>query len=82
MNKTTKTGKKKYIVHAHYTKLVDSIISAYSIAEVRATAIRRMKLLGGMDCEIDKIYGLEEEDKLNQKLIETEEKLKKKLGDE
>ncbi|KKK45991.1 hypothetical protein LCGC14_3164590, partial [marine sediment metagenome] len=68
--------------HAHYVKLVDSIISAYSIAEVRATAIRRMKLLGGIDCEIDKIYGLEEEDKLNQKLIETEEKLKKKLGDE
>ena len=82
MKQTTKTGKKKYIVHAHYVKLVDSIISAYSIAEVRATAIRRMKLLGGIDCEIDKIYGLEEEDKLNQKLIETEEKLKKKLGDE
>ena len=63
-----KTGKKIFVVHAHYTKLVDSIISAYSIAEVRATAIRRMKLLGGIDCEIDKIYGLEEEDEINKKL--------------
>ena len=68
MKQTTKTGKKKYIVHAHYVKLVDSIISAYSIAEVRATAIRRMKLLGGIDCEVDEIYGIEKEDEMKKKL--------------
>ncbi len=66
--KTTKTGKKKYIVHAHYVKLVDSIISAYSIAEVRATVIRRIKLKGGIDPEIDEIYGIEKEDEMKKKL--------------
>ena len=66
--KTTKTGKKIFVVHAHYTKLVDSQVAAYSKTEAEETVIRRMKLLGGMDCEIDKIYDLEEEDKLNKKL--------------
>lgn len=73
MNKTTKTGKKKYIVHAHYTKLVDSIISAYSIAEVRVTAIRRIKLKGGIDPEIDEIYGIEKEDEMKKKLEDENE---------
>ncbi len=67
MKQTTKTGKKIFVVHAHYTKLVDSQVAAYSIAEVRATVIRRMKLLGGIDPEIDEIYGIEKEDEMKKK---------------
>ena len=69
--KTTKTGKKIFVVHAHYTKLVDSQVAAYSKIEAENTVIRRMKLLGGIDPEIDEIYGIGKEDEM-----------KKKLGDE
>ncbi len=68
MKQTTKTGKKIFVVHAHYTKLVDSQVVAYSKTEAEKTVIRRIKLLGGLDCEIDKIYDLEEEDEMNKKL--------------
>ena len=68
MKNKTKTGKKIFVVHAHYTKLVDSQVAAYSIAEVRATVIRRIKLKGGIDPEIDEIYGIEKEDEMKKKL--------------
>ena len=68
MKQTTKTGKKIFVVHAHYVKLVDSQVIAYSKIEAEKTVIRRIKLLGGLDCEIDKIYDLEEEDEMNKKL--------------
>ena len=66
--KTTKTGKKIFVVHAHYTKLVDSQVIAYSKVEAEKTVIRRMKLLGGIDPEIDEIYGIEKEDEMKKKL--------------
>jgi len=68
MKGTTKYGKKIYVVHGHYIKLTDSQISAHSRAEAKATAIRRMKLLGGIECMVDKIYSVEEEEELNKKL--------------
>jgi len=68
MKQTTKTGKKIFVAHAHYTRLVDMQVSAFSKAEVEAIALRRMKLKGGIECMVDKIYSVEEEEELNKKL--------------
>ena len=70
MKNKTKTGKIIYIVHGHFDKLVDMRVSAYSKTEAEKTAIRRMKLLGGMDCMIDKIYSAEAEEEMNKKLAD------------